>query len=76
MSLKYVLNSIHVWIGVLGQYALAIREGRNTTYFALLGTGTHAEAEEKGLDPESLRASLHSYFQLGENFAQLFDLVI
>mmetsp|Transcript_10128 Transcript_10128/g.16771 ORF Transcript_10128/g.16771 Transcript_10128/m.16771 type:complete len:504 (+) Transcript_10128:135-1646(+) len=66
-----------LWVGVLGPYALAVREDQSTSYFALLGTGMTGISEcntTHERENEKLLSLLRSYFQLGENFSDLFEL--
>ena len=65
-----------LWVGVLGPYALAVREDQSTSYFALLGTCFSESNTTLEEEDERLLSSLRSYFQLGENFSDLFELVI
>ena len=67
-----------LWVGVLGPYALAVRESASTTYFALLGSKTASagnEQQNKDDPKQHLRETLHDYFQLSENFSDLFEMV-
>jgi hypothetical protein len=67
-----------LWAGVLGPYALAIRETSTSTFFASLGGVCEpgAAGERSGEETsQQIHSYLRSYFQLDENFTDLFDLV-
>ena len=61
-----------LWVGVVGPYALAIKESTTTTYFASLGTLPDNDVTDI---EEETHSYLRSYFQLDENFTDLFALV-
>lgn len=66
-----------LWAGVLGPYALAVRETDSTSHVALLGSlrPPSLSPEEEVSERQLLLDVLHSYFQLGEKFADLFEYV-
>ena len=57
-----------VWIGVLGQRVLAVREIESDCLFRCLG-----ELSETETDTATIRDELHDYFQLGTPLAPLVD---
>ena len=69
-----------IWAGVVGAYAIAIKESASTTHIAVLTTATRGnddgeETEENDGDDEKIIEFFQNYFQLNENLTELYSLV-